>query len=147
MKRITKGFTLVELMITVAIIGILASIALPAYQDYVTRGKLAEAYSHLSSLELRIEQYYQDNRSYDGSKANGCGIADVTVAGGTVKYFDYTFACNDQTYTLTATGVNGQSTNGFVFTVNQDGVKATTGAPAGWATSTTCWVRDKGGNC
>ncbi len=147
MKNTVKGFTLVELMITVAIIGILASLGLPAYQDYVTRGKLAEAYSHLASLQLKIEQFYQDNRSYDGSKANGCGVADVAAADGKVKYFNYTFACADQSYVLTARGIATEGTGDFSFTVDQDGTKATTHVPSGWATSTSCWVRSKGGDC
>jgi len=61
-----KGFTLIELMIVVVVIGILASIGIPAYNDYVTRGKLVEATSALSDGRIKMEQYFQDNRTYVG---------------------------------------------------------------------------------
>jgi type IV pilus assembly protein PilE len=149
MKNKATGFTLIELMIVVAIIGVLASIALPAYQQYVLRGKLAEAYSHLSSLQLRMEQYYQDNRTY-GTGAKGddtCGIRDVLAAAGKVKYFDYKIACNDQSFTVFADGVAATGTGGFSFTVNDTGTKATAAVPSGWTGSAACWVRSKGGEC
>ncbi len=63
-----KGFTLIELMIVVAIIGILSMIGIPAYNDYVTRGKLVDATSKLADMRIQLEQYYQDNRNY-GSTA------------------------------------------------------------------------------
>jgi type IV pilus assembly protein PilE len=149
MKNKASGFTLIELMVVVAIIGILASVAMPAYQQYVLRGKLAEAYSQLASLQLKMEQYYQDNRTYgSGAKgANTCGIRDVLAAAGNVKYFNYTIACNDQTFTAYADGVTATGTGGFSFTVDDTGTKKTAAVPSGWTSSTTCWVRGKGGEC
>ena len=58
------GFTLIELMVTVAIVAILGSIALPAYNQYVQRGKITEATSSLSELRLRAEKFFADNRTY-----------------------------------------------------------------------------------
>ncbi|HAF00275.1 MAG TPA: pilus assembly protein PilE, partial [Methylophilaceae bacterium] len=64
-----KGFTLLELMIVVAIVGILASIAIPAYQDYVKKGKAAEAPGALADLRVKMEQCFQDNRDYTACAA------------------------------------------------------------------------------
>jgi type IV pilus assembly protein PilE len=143
MKRF-NGFTLVELMVVVAIVAILAAIALPAYRDYVTRGKLAEAYSVLGSQRVRMEQFYQDARTYVGACANGTVAPPPT---GT--YF--TYACSNQTantYTITATGIAAQGTTGFTFTINEQNVRATTAVPTGWtAPATNCWTRTKGGSC
>src|SRR6476619_3503229 len=57
MKRIQQGFTLIELMIVVAIVGILAAIALPAYQDYVIRSKMSEAEAALAACKTSVSEY------------------------------------------------------------------------------------------
>ncbi len=62
-----QGFTLIELMITVAIVAILLSIALPSYRDYVLRGQLTEGITQLTDMRIKLEQYYQDNRTYVGA--------------------------------------------------------------------------------
>jgi type IV pilus assembly protein PilE len=137
-----QGMTLIELMVVVAIIGILAGIGIPAYRDYVTRGKLAEAYATLASQRVKMEQFYQDMRTYTGA----C-VAGTVAPLPTGRYF--TYACNiaDQTYTITATGVGAEGTAGFAFTVDQNNARATTGVPAGWTASATCWIRNKAGHC
>jgi type IV pilus assembly protein PilA len=61
MKKTQQGFTLIELMIVVAIIGILASIAIPAYQDYMTRAKWAKAVASVAALKLAISECLNDN--------------------------------------------------------------------------------------
>ncbi len=60
----SHGFTLMELMIAVAVIGILSAIAIPAYSSYVVRGKLIEASGELANGRIRFEQFFQDNRTY-----------------------------------------------------------------------------------
>ena len=142
-----RGFTIIELLIVMAILAILAAIALPAYNDYTQRAKITEAFTGLSDFRVRMEQFYQDNRRYDGAGLNGCG-----VAGPNSKYF--TFLCApglapSQTYTITATGIANQGLTNFVYTLNQNNVRATTTLGTGWsgAPNAACWVRRKDGSC
>src|SRR5262249_40616025 len=65
------GFTLLEVMITVAIIGILASIAIPMYSDYITRGKIVGATSRMGDIRTQMEKYFMDNRTYLNGAACG----------------------------------------------------------------------------
>lgn len=136
-----RGFTLVELMITVAIIAILGAVAVPQYTDYVTRGRIPDATSGLSTKQVLMEQYFQDNRTYVGAPA--C-TADTTTS----KY--YTFSCTAGSVSATAyslTAIGRSSMTGFTYSVNQAGAKATPAVPTGWTTSTTCWVVKKDGTC
>ena len=137
----SRGFTLIEVMITVAIVALLASIALPSYRDYVTRGNVPQATARLSTLSVQMEQYFQDNRSYVG--APGC-TADTTTS----KHFD--FSCTVQTaqaFTLSAVGKGSMA--GFSYAITQSNVRSTGAVPTGWALPdpNTCWVTKKGGVC
>lgn len=157
MRRM-HGFTLIELMIVVAIVGILSMIALPAYNDYVTRGKIQEATSQLSDLRVKMEQYYMDNRRYGvtAGGGGGCGIGAILPVPPQVKYFGYTCtsdtanAAGDQKYQIIATGVATEGMGGFVLTIDSSNAKATTGVGAGWNAAVlplNCWVQKKGGTC
>src|SRR5688572_30469566 len=79
MKQLQKGFTLIELMIVVAIIGILAAVALPAYQDYTVRAKMSEVILALSACRTSITEVYQSGGSGPGANSWGC-------EGGSSKY-------------------------------------------------------------
>jgi type IV pilus assembly protein PilE len=136
-----KGFTLIELLITVAIVSILAAVALPNYNAYVIRGKIAEATSALSDGRVKMEQFFQDNRTYVGGPAPTA-----------TTYFTYAVSGTSQTaYTITATGTGGMT--GFAYTIDQNNAKTatfsqSTGSNAiGWANSTSCWVLRKSGSC
>jgi len=142
-----RGFTIIELMIAVAIIAILAAIALPAYEDYVRRAKVTEAFTALSDFRVRMEQFYQDNRRYDGPGLDGCGAAAPISKG-------FTFGCApglapSQTYTITSTGIATEGLSNFIYTLNEKNVRATTQLGAGWngAPNAACWVRRKDGTC
>jgi len=159
--RYARGFTLIELMITVAIIAVLTAVAFPSYTDYVTRSKLAEAYAHLADLRVKMEQYYLDNRRYSTTAAGGtCGVpgGNTPTAQGT-KYFDFACASSnpnaagDQEYLLTASGKLSEGLSGIAFTVNHGNTKATNVtastpmADKGYASSAACWVRKKPSTC
>jgi type IV pilus assembly protein PilE len=134
-----KGFSLVELMVVVAIIGILVSVALPAYTDYLIKGRLAPAKANLSEMRIKVEQRYSDTSS---SYTN----APICNALPTSEFFNFSCALNDDTYTLTATGKSAM--NGFVLTINEKNEKKTTGTGSGWTTpSGNCWVSNKAGSC
>jgi type IV pilus assembly protein PilE len=156
-----KGFTLIEMMITVAIVAILAAVAIPSYTDYIVRSKLAEAYGHLGNLRVKMEQFYMDSRRYSTNVGGGtCGIAGgASPAVTDAKYFAYTCASSnanaagDQQYVLTATGVAGQGMSGIAFTVDQANTKATVVtastpiAAKGYVSNANCWVRKKPSEC
>ena len=122
-----RGFTLIELMITVGVIAVLTAIAYPSYTDYVIRGKIPDALSTLAAKRVQLEQSFQDNHTYVDPDAKACD--DNTE---TSHYFD--FSCTDPTqtaYTLQAVGKD--SMDGFTFTVDEANHKATTDVPPGWS--------------
>lgn len=137
-----RGFSLIEMMIVIALIGILASVALPAYNDYVTRGRIVEAFGELSSMRAKLEQHFLDNRTYAGACAAGT-VAPLPAG----KHFTYACALTATNFTVTATGIAAQGTGGFVYTIDESNVRRTTAAPSGFNTSNTCWVTKKGESC
>lgn len=128
------GFSLIELMIVVAVIIVIASIAIPSYGDYVRRGRIAEATASLSDTRVKLEQFYLDNRTY-------VGFANCPTS---TTFFQYT--CSPLTaaaYTLTATGQNTMAN--FTYTLNQSNAKTSV---TNWTSGTqNCWIRSKGSTC
>lgn len=127
-----RGLTLIELMIVVVVVGILAGIGIPSYRNYVIRGKLAEATAALANGKVRMEQFFQDNRTYAG----GTCPAETT---------NFTYTCNNlsaTTFTITATGKG--SLSAFSYTINQANTK-TSATP--WGNGATCWIMKSGEAC
>ena len=136
--RQQKGFTLIELMVVIAIIGIIASIALPSYTGYVARARATEATSALAQMRIRMEQYFQDNRTYAGNDAVLCAAPT-----GTNTAF-FTFLCSaapsTTAYTFAATGTGTMA--GYSYDINQANAKSSS-TPSGGGNSN-CWVLGKG---
>lgn len=145
-----QGFTLIELMIAVAIVGILAAVAVPQYRDYVRRGALPEAFSQLADYRVKMEQYYQDNRNYGGTTCVDATNAPSwkTFVPNGAKGFDYacTVGSLGQAYTITATGRTGTVSAGHVYTINQSNLQTTTQFKGAAVTGKNCWLA-KGSEC
>ena len=138
-------------MVTVAIVGILAAIAMPSYRDYVLRGQLVDATNLLSAARANMERYFQDNRTYAavGAFTPPCATTDAA----TRTQGSFVMSCSSpapdaNTYTLTATGSGAAS--GFAYTVTQADVRTTTiASPAPWpaVSATPCWIMKRGQTC
>jgi type IV pilus assembly protein PilE len=143
------GFTLLEVMIVVAIVAVLAAIALPSYSDYVTRGRILEATTALSNLRQQYEQFFLDNRSYNGGFVALSGPINNSIlsTNGTQDFVVQSVNESAGGYKIQALGQGAM--NGFVYTIDNTGAKTTTGVPnATWGTPTiNCWVIRKGGLC
>ena len=138
-----QGFTLIELMIVVAIVAILAAVALPSYNNYVRRGQQPEAFNALSNFRAKMEQYYQDNRKYGtGSTCAADSTASSWNGFAATDHFTYTCTITDttaqQAYSISATGSSG-AVNGDVYAIDQNGNRTTTNFK-GAAVSAPCWL-------
>ncbi|GAC1524749.1 MAG: hypothetical protein NVS2B4_00050 [Ramlibacter sp.] len=148
----SRGFTLIELMITVAIVAILAAVALPSYTDYIRRGAITEAVQYLSDYRVKMEQYFQDNKNFgttaNGLCANGTNAPSWSNFTPPTKYFTFTCVVNGATmngYTVTATGNASSVVSGHVYTVNDANLQQTTQFKKA-AVAKQCWLI-KGTEC
>jgi type IV pilus assembly protein PilE len=142
-----RGFTLIELMVAVAMVALLVGVALPSYRDCLIRGHLADASNGLALMRAQMERHYQDNRTYAtaGTFTTPCASTDAAPR----TFNNFVVTCSGTptatAFTLAATGSGPAA--GFAFTINQSDVRATTSAPTGWNTCTTKWLTKKGAAC
>jgi type IV pilus assembly protein PilA len=102
MKQGQQGFTLIELMIVVAIIGILAAVAIPAYQDYIARAQVSEAFSMTSGMKTTISEYGQINGAYPGTTVPTTPLNTALAVAG--QYADAAVGDGDGVITVTMKG-------------------------------------------
>ncbi|MGY1889785.1 hypothetical protein PS619_02313 [Pseudomonas fluorescens] len=133
MRRFNRGFTLIEIMIVIAIIGIVITIAAPSYTEYLKKGRRAEVVSLLSEQAQSLERFYTKNNVYTGITGLSTGNDFYTI----------TPTITDQTFVLTATRKTGTSMATDKcgdFTLTNTGVRSMNNATTGLTTKD-CWGR------
>lgn len=126
--KTSRGFTLIELMIVVAIVAILAAIAYPSYEEYIIRNRRAQGKSDMMQLAQRLERVYTTDRAYTAATT----ICDKDLSSPVTGTAFYTLAteCTATTYTIKATpqGPQAKDTRCNVMTLNQLGAKTASGS-------------------
>lgn len=140
--RAPQGFTLIELMVAVAMVAILAAVAMPNYREHVLRSQITDATQALADARAAMEQHYLNQRSYtSGPCATAVVVGTFTVTCPTTP--------TAETYQITATG--SQVTAGFTFAIDHHGSHQTLALPAGWgsvpAGGHPCWIGRKDQTC
>ena len=133
MRRSNRGFTLIEIMIVIAIIGIVLTISIPNYNEYVKKGRRAEVVSLLSEQAQSLERFYTKNNVYTGITGLSAGN----------DFYTLTPTITDQTFLLTAarkTGTAMATDKCGDFTLTNTGVRSMNNATTGLTTKD-CWGR------
>ena len=140
-KKQAGGFTLIELMIVIVIVGILAAIAMPSYQRYVLRSHRTVAINALLDMGSREARYYSANNAYTGALTGATGLGYASdpahLPDATNPYYSVGAALNGNSFTLTATAVGNQVNDVECgnFTYTGLGVKGISGT----GTVAQCW--------
>lgn len=142
------GFTLIEMLVVVTIISLLVAFAIPLYGQYVRRSQISEAVVVLSDYQVKLEQYFQDNRKYGSALcADVASPSWSNFKPANARYF--TFGCTvtggGTGYKLTAKGVAGRAV-GHEYTVTESGAKSTTMYDNEPQINKGCWLQ-AGGEC
>lgn len=145
MRRcLDAGFTLIELMMAVVIVAILAAVAIPSYNEYIFRSRIPEATTELASLRVRLEQYFQDNRTYVGACTEG------TIAPLPPATANFTYRCpilEAAEFEVRATGNAGSQLAGVTFIIDHNNQRRTV-VPSAWGTpNRNCWITRRGDLC
>ncbi|WP_145006330.1 type IV pilin protein [Pseudomonas oryzihabitans] len=142
----TRGFTLIEVMITVAIVGILAAIAYPSYQQYVLRSHRSEGMALLSEAAARMERYYAQNSTYATATPNRLGLtstANATTVNSANGYYALSLGTpTATTYSLSVAPQNAQRNDTCgTLTLDSTGLRGAAGqtATTNAATVSNCW--------
>lgn len=148
-RRKTNGFTLIEVLITVAIIGILAAVAYPSYTDYMRRSQLQEAFAALSDYRVKLEQYFQDHKNYGSTAGGSCADGMPTQPWSNfqpngAKFFSYSCTVTSGGYVVSAQGTRGLAI-GHTYTVDEQNRKQTVKFKNA-DSSKDCWLV-RGGEC
>ena len=141
-RQSTRGFTLIELMVVLAIVGILAGIAYPSYKDSIARGKRSDAQKVVLEASQFMQRWYAANNTYkrpDGSAPTlPAGLMQSPMSG-TAAYTVSVSAATDTDYTITATRAGSMASDGCGnFTLTSTGIKGLVNASSGYTVST-CW--------
>ena len=141
-RSTARGFTLIELMVAVALVAILAAAAVPNYREHVLRSQITDATQALADARAAMEQHYLNQRAYTGGPcATARTVGTFSIA--------CTTAPTAETYTVTATG--SQTTAGFTFAVDHHGTQRTLALPSSWGSVPSggypCWIGRKGQTC
>lgn len=136
-KKLNIGFTLIELMVTVAIVVLLATIALPSYQDYILKSRRAEGKSVLLNTQQLVERAYTDLNRYDTAVASVVGASGVRSEHG--YYMVTTASATVSTYSLNSAPQGGQASDKCkTLTINQAGATDVSGVTSP-ITRADCW--------
>jgi len=147
MRRMS-GFTLIELMIVLAVIGILTAVALPSYRSYIARGIRSQGQQFLIDFSQRQEQYFLDSRAYATGVGNGAGLINLTIPDKVTQNYTLTVttpAAPAQSYVLTLEPIKG--TTMFPNDGTSDGVLVLNNLQQRWRTLDKARAYDKSIDC
>ncbi|HWW21688.1 MAG TPA: type IV pilin protein [Steroidobacteraceae bacterium] len=138
MRNAQRGFTMIELVVAMTVIGILVAVAIPSYNSYTLKSHRTDAIRSLTSLRQALERCYSQNFTYVNAVTTPCPAAPGTAVLSANNYYSITYPTLAATsYSLLATAIGIQTKDGAcaTFTIDSTGKQASTGT----GTTQTCW--------